>query len=295
MQVIPTTAWARYIAGGPIGTVYLGQRIALFVDAASGEALARALAADAPTVARFLSSLEALWARLEGLAGAVPLTQSFRGRAIVEVAFLEGAAGLAHHGRGGLAVGPAFLHESIEGGFVSHAFGYEATRNFISPERFTPPFKYACAEGPGSWGWVNQGFVNIIGCILSTVAPTIGFRYYGRGPEEFRASMEAHLLVYLLRLHGVGGARLGARDVFLHERLPWAPTQSLDNLFSGIISLLCRAHGANNFLVGFFRALPTLPPSRDSYELSLSNFAVASAWGAGRDMAPFFRGLGWPV
>ena len=325
MERIDTATWAPYIVTSTQGRVYLSHRLALFVDGAVlSEIKEEALTAS--RLAQFLAGLECLLARMDAVVGrAPPVTHSFQGRQVVEVAHLPGAAGLAHHGRAGFACGPAFLRESLLSfdcpgtqPFIHHVFGYEAFRNYIFPEEFTPCFKYSCLEGPECYGWFNQGFVNIVGCLLLADEPLgIKFNYFGHSEAAFRAGMESHLLVYIARRHGVqcggssgagggggggggGGATcLSFADVFLHERLPWAPHQSLDNLFSGILSVLFRAHGGAGFLRGLFRTLPLLrercPRGVFDFGRASENMYLACCGGARADLAPFFEGLGFPL
>jgi hypothetical protein len=314
-----TDSWRPYICSATRGRVFLSPRLALFVDAAVLEEVAPASDAAllAPAlVGRFLAALEGLLARFDAVVGkAPPLTHAHEGRQHVEVAHLPGAAGLAHHGRAGFAVGPAFLRESLQSfaaagrePFIHHVFGYEASRNYIFPEEFTPPFKYSCAEGPECWGWLNQGFVNIMGCLLLADRPGgVGFSYFGHSAAAFRSGMEGHLLFYIARRAGLqcgaprsgGGEACGFAEAFLHERLPWAPHQSLDNLFSGIISVLFRAHGGARFLRGVFRALPhlraRLPAHIFDHGVACENIVAACSVGAREDLSPFFGGLGFPV
>lgn len=297
-ETYATTAYLPYIVSATSGTVFLSARLCLFVDAAClAEVTPAALAP--PLVAAFLLRLEALLRRLDAAVGrAPPVTHAHRGRQCVEVAHLGGAAGLAHHGRAGCAVGPAFLRESLAGGFLHHAFCYELTRNYIFPETFTPLFKLSCLEGDECWGWLNQGFVNILGCLLC-VEGGLAFNYFGHTAQGFRAGMEAHLLVYLARRHGLQGAPCAWEDVFLHERLPWAPSQSLDNLYSGVLSVLFQCHGGQRFFEGFFAALPhlaaRLPQGLRDVRTTSDNFFLACSAGAQASLAPFFEGLGFPV
>ena len=304
VQVLLLTDYRPYILppSTTTGVLYFGPRIAVFLAAGAATAEVGDTVGAMP---RVLAALESLFACFEDITGFTPpLTHAFRGRLLCEVDHLPSAAGLAHHGRAGFAVGPAFLRESLAsfGGpapFLHHVFGYEMFRNFIVPEVFTPPFKH-CTETESSWGWLNQGFVNIMGCLaLSEGTCGAGFSYFGHSSAAFRAGMEAQLLVYALRLHGVGGApRLGWRDVFLCERLPWAPGTSLDNLYSGLLSALFRAHGGRAFLRGFFRALPILnarcPAGVRDFHTAAENLYLASCAGAGADVWPLFEALGWP-
>ena len=41
-------------------------------------------------------------------------------------------------------------------------------------------------------------------------------------------------------------------DVFRHERLPWAAHQSLENVYSGLLVKMFKAHGGVRFLRRWF-------------------------------------------
>jgi hypothetical protein len=300
-----TTSWTPYIVTATSGRVLLGARVALFIDAAVLDEVGPDSLTPSRT-AQFLAALEVLLSRYDSVVGRVPpVTHAYQGRSVVEVAHLPGAAGLAHHGRAGFAAGPAFLRESLLSfdsptPFLHHVFGYEAFRNYIFPESFTPPFKYSCLEGPECWGWWNQGFVNIMGCLLCSDCPSgVGFSYFGHSSASFRAGMESHLLVYLARIAAAPPSRLTFEDVFLHERLPWAQHQSLDNLYSGILSQLFTCHGGARFLAGLFRCIPhlasRLPTSTADHATASENMMLACSAGAQCSLVPFFEGLGFPL
>jgi len=284
--------------------VCVGATLALFISDAAVIEIGESLLIH-ERIFPFLCALERLLGSMVEVVGRRPLlTYSYKGRSVCEVDFLENAAGLAHHGRAGFACGPAFLKESLESCFSSHpyihhVFGYESFRNHLFPEVFTPPFKYACLEGPECWGWLNQGLVNIVGCLLlQTEEPGgWGFSYYGKSAAAFRAGMEAHLLIYsLLRLSG----KVEWGDAFLHERLPWAQDQSLDNLYSGMISMLYRDFGGVQFLKGFLSQAPGLlrersPSTVHDFTAAAENFYLACSIAARSDLYLLFTGLGFPI
>ena len=305
-----------YIAGGRRVRAFLGARVALVIDDGCG-ALAAALAAPAtgagsPAAAAaaaaaragvwsLVRAVEALLRDLDHVVGRAPALSAgdaLRGRSRVEVAFLPGAAGLAHHGRAGFAVGPAFVEEWLRGAAAGapalhHVFTYESVRNYIFPDEFTAVFDYACRQGPHSWGWVNQGFVNILGC-LCCVDSGVAFTYHGYTAEQFCAQMEADLAAY----------RDGAwpwSEVFENDRLPWNAGRSLDNLYSGLLVALWRAHGRRRFLRRWFcGAIPLLlarvPASKADVATARENFFLAACYAARADLTPLFAGtLRWPL
>lgn len=292
-------AYEPHIACGPGPvTVYLGARLALVVD--HGDAsLAAECARNVGALGAVVADLEAMLAAFDATVGRVPpVTRPFEGRVRCEVAFLQNAAGLAHHGVAGWAVGPEFLRLSLRSRatpapFLHQVFAYEACRNYIFPDDFTTVLDYACDEGPEQWGWVNQGFVNVLGCcLLADVG--IGFDYWGRSGDQFMGDMVAHLERYR-----ASGLPWGA--VFRHVRLPWDAATSLDNVYSGLLVTLWRRHGRGRFLRRWFRgALPLLrarcPASKADVSGAADNFFLAACYAAGADLtADFVGGLRWPL
>jgi len=125
--------YEAFIACGPAVTAYVGRRVALVVDAACKDLLTTCRKHPA-AVNAFVATLEALLQRFDETVGRRPTADASAlfGRVRVEVAFLD-AAGLAHHGVAGIAVGPAFPQGCIEA-FASgkptlhHVFCYEFCR-----------------------------------------------------------------------------------------------------------------------------------------------------------------------
>ena len=302
LEVVELSDYAPHIACSPLVTVLFGQRIALVLDSAAGDVAARGRAAAGVdgSAAGLVSGLEALLRAFDACVGRVPsLAAPLRGRVRVEVAFLPGAAGLAHHGVAGIAVGPAFVEQCL-GLYAAgrptlhHVFCYEFCRNYIFPEEFTAVFDYCCLEGAASWGWVNQGFINVLGALLVADMPGVAFDYHGFTLEQFLGQMEADLAAYRDGGHAWDAA-------FLHDRLPWAAGRSLDNLYSGLLVYLWRRFGRGVFLRRWFRgAIPLLlarcPASKADVATARDNFFLAASYAARADLTPLFRdALRWPI
>lgn len=329
VSVIVDDAYERHIACSSRVTVLLGSRVALVIDEECGLQVGSWIAIPSTLVAvgACIDSIERLLAAFDGCVGRVPTAvRPYHGRATrIEVAFLEGAAGLAHHGVAGCAVGPAFIGDmvraaaadaalvaSFSGSATSlvtglsavtvtmpHVLCYELCRNYIFPEEFTPVLDYClfasrdagAALSPSCWGWVNQGFVNVLGTLLldQLEDPIVGFSYHGHSRDKFLGDMEAHLARYV-----AGGGTW--EDTFMHERLRWDPNSSLDNVYSGILISLWRAHGRGAFLTRFFQALKNLRPvSKDDVQGARENFALAAGRAARADLTGYFATLRWPL
>ena len=105
--------YTAYISCGSKVTAYLGPRLALIVDDDAGLASELAAAGDA-LMGAVVNALERLLALFDRCVGkAPPVTAPLEGRVRYEVAYLDGAGGLAHHGVAGIAVGPDFLKQTI--------------------------------------------------------------------------------------------------------------------------------------------------------------------------------------
>jgi len=320
-------------------TIFLSSRIALIIDK---EAKLDDILNQADSLYKFtllLCMLEQLVQQFTALTGKHPsLKNSYEGRMRVEVAFLPNAAGLAHHGIAGIAIGPAFVkgmydnivydakqieiikqnityitYYNIQTLTMDHVCTYETMRNYIFPDEFTPVFDYSLLEDPiNCWGWVNQGFVNLLGCLI--LPNHINFTYYGHTKEGFINMMVQHLDKYI---NGKKETRQSSsssssslstsvssytwEDVFLHERLPWDNNVSLDNIYSGLLAILYQNYGANYFIYRWFtKAIPLLlqrcPKSKQDYRTAAENFYLASCIGANQNLQDYFiQTLRWPL
>ena len=311
LEDIFDSAYESIISCGSRVHAFLGRRVALVIDASSQLPLSQwsGERANRRAVSASISAIENLISALDSVVGRVPAPRSYRGRDVrVEVAFLENAAGLAGHGVAGVAVGPAFIRGLVESAaqgalILPHVLCYEIMRNYIFPEEFTVVFDYCLRSSrepgaelsPSCWGWVNQGFVNVVGTLLvEEIYPQVDFTYHGHTRDAFLAQMEAHAKKYV-----DGG--LPWADTFMHERLLWDQNSSLDNVYSGVLIVLWRAHGRVTFLRRFFAAIPRLratraPKGKDDVDTARENFFLAACAGAQTNLITYFEGeLRWPL
>ena len=310
------------IAGSTQALVFTPlSRIALVVDVSHPEEgntgvptiLKELIQTNEECVNSFILDLELILEAFDDVIGKRPPIHHTGGRVRVEVAFLPGAAGLAHHGQAGIAVGPAFLQDCVKSRIstfsltrhiVSHVFLYEFCRNYIFPEEFTNCFDYCCVSGcvksrgeigeksEDCWGWINQEFVNVLGILIvfgNERLSHINVDYYGRSAEEFMTSMEAQLDKH------ISDNSLQWSDTFLHERLPWDQNSSLDNVYSGILVRLFKRFGGLMFFKNFFKdAIPMLhlndrlPHSKNDTITARENFYLACSIAARTDLSSFF-------
>ena len=242
-------------------------------------------------MAILIDNLDKLIDQFEITVGRIPTPNPYRNRPIrVEVAMIS-AGGFAHHGVSGMACGPAFLRWFYDSCIayledntilpkIEHVFTYELCRNYIFPDQFTPLFDYRLYNlsdrnndiktlGPDEWGWVNQGFVNVFGGLLSqNIVPRIDFNYFGNDGERFWMGMENHLDTYI---SGLNSGIYTWDNTFMYNRMIWTANadnpngaNSLDDLYSGLLIRLWRRYGGNIFLIRFFKAIK-LMSNRNAY------------------------------
>jgi hypothetical protein len=195
--------------------------------------------------------------------------------------------------------GPAFLKgmydAALQGrSYIDHVYFYESTRNYIFPEVFTEALDYHLEEGPECWGWVNQGFIDVMGCLLAEHIP-IEFYYYGQDRDTFMKNMQNHLTTYVNNPD-----KYNWFNVWNQKMLPWDSRSSLDNLFAGLLVFLYQNYGGIEFLKRWFSILSTLvhrkPASKSDHQGARDNFFLASCYAAQRDLTEQFeRLLRWPI
>ena len=291
-------------------------------------------------MAVLINNLDKLVDQFNITVGRIPTPREYRNRPVrIEVAYIN-AGGYASHGITGMACGPAFLRyfydscvayieDNAQLPKFEHVFTYELCRNYIFPDEFTPLFDYRLYDLSDrnnntktlkfwEWGWVNQGFVNVFGGLLTkNIVPAVNFNYFGYDGEQFWRSMERHLDTYL---NGLNSGIYTWDNTFMYHRMIWTANaanpggaESLDNLYSGILIRLWRNNGSNVFLLRFFRAIKlmnnrnayhfynlpnkldyidNLSTSLDDVKLNAQtaaeNFYIASSYGATRDLYDYF-------
>jgi hypothetical protein len=219
-----------------------------------------------------------------------------------------------------------YLEDNTQLPQFEHVFSYELCRNYIFPDQFTPLFDYRLYNltdrynttktlGFFEWGWVNQGFVNVFGGLLTkNILPNINFNYFGMDGEKFWQSMEFHLDTY------INDSSYTWDNTFMYSRMIWTKNidnpngaQSLDNIYSGILIRLWRNYGGQVFLARFFNAIKLMNNRNANYFLNVDNklnyvdnlstnidnvklnaqtaaenFYIASSYGAKTDLYNYF-------
>lgn len=292
-------------------------------------------------MAILIDNLDKLIDQFQITVGRIPTPNPYRSRPIrIEIAYIN-AGGYASHGVSGMACGPAFLRtfynscityleDNIQLPNVEHVFTYELCRNYTFPDQFTPLFDYRLYNlsnrnsitktlGLLEWGWVNQGFINVVGGLLTkNIQPSVNFNYFGSDAEKFWQSMEKHLDIYI---NGYNSGIYTWDNTFMFNRLIWTKNkenpdgaESLDNLYSGLLIRLWRNNGNDNFLKRFYKAIKLMNDRNAYYFLNKSdksiyidnlstntsnaklnaqtaaeNFYIASSYAANKDLYDYFE------
>jgi hypothetical protein len=242
--------------GNGESTAYMSSKVALIIDKDAGVQFLEGLK-PLEKVVTYLGEMADLY---EKVVGFVPYSDFNPRQFRVSIAFLENAAGRAGHGSYGIYIGPAFLQETYDkvaqGEKMLHQiFYYETFRNFINPDIFTPAFDYAVNADISNYGWINQGFVNIIGCLIC-LDIGLGFYYHGQNRQQFRNSMEDMLNAYIDK------GETWESCLGKHHLLPWNRYCSIDNIWSGILSVLYDMCGKTPFLIRLFKIIPLIGERR---------------------------------
>ncbi|CAE7584022.1 unnamed protein product [Symbiodinium natans] len=303
-KVLQLEDYKAFISGSGKAVVYEGPRLALVIADTARSAEFNPDVNDAKTTAAMkdiVSNLEKMLYIYDDVVGMIPTYYTspdarLEGRIPNEINYLN-AGGLAHATRAGCAAWVAqwkMLDFHLQGRqVVDHVFFYENFRNYMFPNVFTKVLDYHTSVSYQSSGWVNQGFINIFGCLTSVaITPPVEFNYFGKDREEFMAMMEENLAIY------VSNPEYNLDNVFMQEFLPWASHSSLDNLYSGLNSFLFRNCGGVEWLKGFFGSLRGLlvraPDGKGDYETAMENYYIAASIGAKADLKDFFTGeLKW--
>jgi len=336
MLIIKDTNYKKSIACGLQVTAFCGPKVALIIDNIDWYTETKKPVSalyDTPygieVMAKAIVGLEKLVAAYDNIVGRIPAVGSaYNNRPIrLECAYLGNAGGLAGHGVYNFANGPDFIKQYINSIrdpeayhvyqshywqkdnpikypiYYQHATTYELCRNYIFPDQFTPAFLYGVDGSKrgtmesttlvinnSNYGWINQGFVNITGVLLvADMYPNVGLNYNGYSYQWFMNYMMGHLQKYI-----DGGKSW--ENTFLHEYLEWSPSNSLDNVYSGILATLWGSFGRTSFLKNWFGCLSLLPPTNYNVVIARDNFFLASCYGAQLNLKNYFMNtLRWPI
>ena len=227
-----------------------------------------------------------------------PTPNQYRNKPIrIEIAYIN-AGGLSFHGISGMATGPAYLMNFFNSCMrtlqdntklvqFEQVFTYEFSRNYLFPDTIFPilnynVYNYLDRNNPnkvaitGNYNYttcITQGFVNILGGILTTnINPKVSYNYSGYDLPRMFKMMENHLDIY------INGNYIWD-DVFMYDRLIWNTNESLDNLYSGLLIRLWSTHttNGNNFIVRFFKAINLMIPSRHPKTFQYSSSVTSPA------------------
>jgi hypothetical protein len=105
--------------------IYGGARLGLVIDTGDQDDLYQLCLSHEDTIYAFIVNLEVILECYDDCFKRVPevMHEHFDGRVLVEIANLVDAAGLARHGPAGLAIGPAFVRETLKGHMIPNQYG----------------------------------------------------------------------------------------------------------------------------------------------------------------------------
>lgn len=287
------TDYQPHIAGGPVVSVWFGERVALVID---GEEHPEQRDPDAMT--HIVRTLDRIFDAYEQVTGRQPkLTAPFKERIRVEVNSKVGG-GLAHHGRLGVGIGDGFfegLYKRVKSGVHTYdqVFFYEIARNYWMAD-MNPGIDYHTSKGPEDWGWWTVGFNNAMSIFLPKEIDGVEDMYYfGRNGQAFSNGMEANLNTYIAHPD-----KYDWDNSWNVPLVPWAKRTSVNDLMTGLLVRLYRDHGGIEFIKELYGQIPKLKPleTKSDRQGARDNFYRAASRAAKNDLSEFFvKKLRWEL
>lgn len=223
------------------------------------------------------------------------------GNYIVYYCTWTSASGLSAPQMSGAYIGPAFIEADYENhkknlNTLHQIMFYETTRNFM---KLSGKVEYSHSDSPSNYGWMNQGWINILGCLFSKyigVTFWYGSTVYDKNSitaDQFIQSMLDQLNIYLINLRYTFDSVFNAPTKDGSCRLPWNYNESLDNLTAGLLAYLYINYGNSEFswLKRFMRSFLLLPWIQlTNMQGALDNYYLAASRASNKDLIDFFAG-----
>ncbi len=292
---------------------------------------------DKTSLARMLTTLRSMYSMYQEIFGVIkPGSLKIKGEKGLYINYIVeylDAGGQSGPGFSGALIGPDFFRSVYQANQrgenrLEHIFFYETTRNFMF---YSNRMEYSHPDDPNNWGWVNQAFMDVMGCLISLLVPAV-FYYAGQDRDAFIKDRTDLLDVYLNNpgqwnfqntfnqpattlpdCPQPGSAPCctpppppGACAKF--TRVPFSLFRSLNDLYAGILSHLYLTYGEFPWLRKFMKSFLILPVSftsatDNSWQIAVDNYYLASSRAvqpAGQDLIGFFGqngkgSLRWPI
>ena len=243
-----TVVYTFWCSNGPVqAAVWYNDKVAVLIE---GETPSQR---DQAKMEAFLEMMTALYAKYAEVTGldTLPKDNDWEGRIAVQIPNDNcGASGLASHGVLGISVGKSLFDEQQYNRSTSdqlqQVFFYEAHRNFW-PEWFNNKFDWAMDNDPDSWGWWTVAMNN---AMVSIMAPLIGVEgmYGDQTGIEFRNNMVAQLRSCI-------DGNYNWSTGWTHKFMDWNPTESINDLMTGLLNYSFENFGGMEWLAGFYAGL----------------------------------------
>jgi len=252
-----------------------------------------ALQFETAAMSRIVDFFHRLYDKYESITGLIdlPLDSPWQNRITIQIPLDNcGAGGLASHGVRGISVGMGeferqYQHALNNDNSFMHVFFYESSRNFWLPE-FNDYFDWAMNDEPMNWGWWTVGMNNAMVVIISDLLG-VNMDYHWRDGNDgqwFRDRMVAYYETY--RDNPIYDFNYGWRQ----EYMPWEPSESVNDLMSGLIIYSYETWGSEAWLKGFYQSIRNVPPRSDVFAYQESRDNIYRIWSAAaeEDLRRFF-------
>jgi hypothetical protein len=278
--------------GSPSATAWYDDKVCVMLEA---ETPGDRDPATMDAIVQFFSDLYGEFEQLTGLTS-LPKSGPWNGRIVIQVPLDNcGAGGLANHGTLGISVGVGLFesqYAKVAQNKFLQVFFYEINRNFWLPS-FNDKFDWAMDGNPVNWGWWTVGMNN---AQAYTMADILGveLEYFGSGSSSWYTRMVGELDDY------IADPQYDFDFGWRQSLMPWHPTESINDMMSGLIMVSFETWGGRAFLEGFYQWIqsPQIPDRSGVFAYQECRDNVYRVWSmaAGQDLASYFTGtLRWTL
>lgn len=279
-------------AGSPSATAWYDDTVCVMIEA---ETPADRDPARMDVIVQFFHDLYAEFETLTGLSN-LPKSGPWNGRVVIQIPLDNcGAGGLANHGSLGVSVGVGLFESQyalVDQDKFLQVWFYEVNRNFWLPS-FNDTFDWAMNDEPHNWGWWTVGMNNAQAYCMAELLG-VQLEYFGSGSTYWYDRMVGELDDY------IADPQYDFDFGWRQDLMPWHPTESINDMMSGLIMFSYETWGGRAWLEGFYQWIqsPQIEPRSDVFAYQECRDNVYRVWSmaAGQDLDDYFTNtLRWTL
>ena len=270
--------------GSPSATAWYDDKVCVMIE---GETPGDRDQARMDLIVQFFNDLYTEFESVTGLTG-LPQSGPWNGRTVIQIPLDNcGAGGLANHGSLGVSVGVGLFESQyslvLQDKFLQVWF-YEINRNFWKPD-FNDSFDWAMDDNPVNWGWWTVGMNNAQAYMMTDILG-VRLEYFGSGAGYWYDRMVGELDDY------IADPQYDFDFGWRQSLMPWHPTESINDMMSGLIMYAYETWGGRTWLEGFYEWIQSpLITDRSgvfAYQECRDNVYRVWSMAAGQDLDSYF-------